>query len=171
MRWLLRAEFGLNTLEVMDFTADLLNKSVYCAVGAMPRGFPSLALLDGRSMPAFGLGVYRSPAGSECYNAVKWALDLGALVHFPLAAVRLPLCGHRRALRQRGECGRGGPRLAAAERGALDHQQALGQRLGVLLGGRHLGDHGYEKAIRACELSAKKLGPMATRRGVRSAEV
>ena len=82
----------------MDFTADLLNKSVYCAVGAMPRGFTSLALLDGRSMPAFGLGVYRSPAGSECYNAVKWALDLGALVRFPLAASRGYRCVDTAAL-------------------------------------------------------------------------
>jgi len=34
-------------------------------------------LLDGRRMPALGLGVYRSRPGKETYDAVRWALELG----------------------------------------------------------------------------------------------
>uniref|UniRef100_A0A7S0FMW8 NADP-dependent oxidoreductase domain-containing protein n=1 Tax=Pyrodinium bahamense TaxID=73915 RepID=A0A7S0FMW8_9DINO len=35
-------------------------------------------MLDGKDMPIFGLGVFLANAGGdECYNAVKWALELG----------------------------------------------------------------------------------------------
>ena len=76
------AWISLDFLQFTEFTPDFCGKSVgdeASDLRAMPlRGFPSLALLDGRSMPAFGLGVYRC-GGEECYNAVKWALDMGAL--------------------------------------------------------------------------------------------
>jgi diketogulonate reductase-like aldo/keto reductase len=34
-------------------------------------------LADGREMPMLGLGVWQVPDGSECVNAVRWALELG----------------------------------------------------------------------------------------------
>jgi 2,5-diketo-D-gluconate reductase A len=34
-------------------------------------------LSDGNSMPMLGLGVWQIPNGSECVNAVRWALELG----------------------------------------------------------------------------------------------
>ena len=35
------------------------------------------ALSDGSEMPMVGLGVWQVPAGPECVNAVRWALELG----------------------------------------------------------------------------------------------
>lgn len=37
----------------------------------------NVRLLDGRSMPLFGLGVYQSEPGEETENAVRWALEAG----------------------------------------------------------------------------------------------
>ena len=37
----------------------------------------ALALADGSEMPMLGLGVWQVPNGSECVNAVRWALELG----------------------------------------------------------------------------------------------
>lgn len=37
----------------------------------------SIALNDGVVIPSLGLGVYKSADGSECENAVRWALDAG----------------------------------------------------------------------------------------------
>jgi diketogulonate reductase-like aldo/keto reductase len=34
-------------------------------------------LADGTEMPMLGLGVWQVPNGSECVNAVRWALELG----------------------------------------------------------------------------------------------
>jgi diketogulonate reductase-like aldo/keto reductase len=34
-------------------------------------------LADGHRMPMLGLGVWQVPAGPECVNAVRWALELG----------------------------------------------------------------------------------------------
>jgi diketogulonate reductase-like aldo/keto reductase len=34
-------------------------------------------LADGHQMPLLGLGVWQVPAGPECVNAVRWALELG----------------------------------------------------------------------------------------------
>jgi diketogulonate reductase-like aldo/keto reductase len=34
-------------------------------------------LADGHQMPVLGLGVWQVPAGADCVNAVRWALDLG----------------------------------------------------------------------------------------------
>ncbi len=34
-------------------------------------------LADGRAMPILGLGVWQVPDGSECENAVRWALEAG----------------------------------------------------------------------------------------------
>ena len=34
-------------------------------------------LADGSSIPTLGLGVWQVPNGSECVNAVRWALELG----------------------------------------------------------------------------------------------
>jgi diketogulonate reductase-like aldo/keto reductase len=38
---------------------------------------PSRELADGNQMPMLGLGVWQVPAGTECVNAVRWALELG----------------------------------------------------------------------------------------------
>lgn len=38
---------------------------------------PWLKLLDGRSMPAFGLGVYLTKPGAETEQSVRWALQKG----------------------------------------------------------------------------------------------
>ena len=43
-------------------------------------------LNDGREMPLFGLGVFRSKDGEETYNAVRYALDAGYR-HIDTAAV------------------------------------------------------------------------------------
>jgi|EP00927_Polykrikos_kofoidii_P022931 diketogulonate reductase-like aldo/keto reductase len=37
----------------------------------------TVELIDGQRMPLFGLGVYRTRPGSETYNSVRGALDLG----------------------------------------------------------------------------------------------
>src|SRR5437764_2182420 len=34
-------------------------------------------LNDGNQLPMLGLGVWQVPNGSECVNAVRWALELG----------------------------------------------------------------------------------------------
>src|ERR1700752_5018718 len=34
-------------------------------------------LADGNRMPVLGLGVWQVPAGPDCVNAVRWALELG----------------------------------------------------------------------------------------------
>src|ERR1700677_1568005 len=34
-------------------------------------------LADSNKMPLLGLGVWQVPAGPECVNAVRWALELG----------------------------------------------------------------------------------------------
>jgi diketogulonate reductase-like aldo/keto reductase len=38
---------------------------------------PSRTLSDGNEIPLLGLGVWQVPDGSECENAVRWALELG----------------------------------------------------------------------------------------------
>jgi diketogulonate reductase-like aldo/keto reductase len=38
---------------------------------------PKRALADGSEIPILGLGVWQVPDGSECENAVRWALELG----------------------------------------------------------------------------------------------
>src|ERR1700757_2112978 len=35
------------------------------------------ALADGNTIPTLGLGVWQVPDGSECENAVRWALEAG----------------------------------------------------------------------------------------------
>src|SRR3954465_6990803 len=34
-------------------------------------------LADGSEMPLLGFGVWQTPNGPECVNAVRWALELG----------------------------------------------------------------------------------------------
>jgi len=46
-------------------------------LGTNGASLPTVKLLDGRSMPSFGLGVYMVKPGDETYNSVKWALELG----------------------------------------------------------------------------------------------
>lgn len=41
------------------------------------RIMPVIRLVSGHSIPQIGLGVYRSAAGDECYNAVRSALRIG----------------------------------------------------------------------------------------------
>jgi diketogulonate reductase-like aldo/keto reductase len=38
---------------------------------------PTRTLNDGNEIPLLGLGVWQVPDGSECENAVRWALELG----------------------------------------------------------------------------------------------
>ncbi len=38
---------------------------------------PARRLADGNELPLLGLGVWQVPNGSECVNAVRWALELG----------------------------------------------------------------------------------------------
>jgi diketogulonate reductase-like aldo/keto reductase len=38
---------------------------------------PTIKLHDSTQIPGLGLGVYRTTPGTETYNAVKWALELG----------------------------------------------------------------------------------------------
>jgi methylglyoxal/glyoxal reductase len=38
---------------------------------------PTRELGDGNEMPMLGLGVWQVPQGTECVNAVRWALELG----------------------------------------------------------------------------------------------
>jgi len=45
--------------------------------GAANSHSSTVLLNDGVHMPVFGLGVYRSAPGSETYNAVSWALQVG----------------------------------------------------------------------------------------------
>jgi diketogulonate reductase-like aldo/keto reductase len=40
-------------------------------------GQPATTLADGHEMPLLGLGVWQIPDGSECVDAVRWALELG----------------------------------------------------------------------------------------------
>lgn len=47
------------------------------ATGAVTADGRSLVLADGSEMPLLGLGVWQVPNGSECVNAVRWALELG----------------------------------------------------------------------------------------------
>ena len=37
----------------------------------------TLSLADGNELPMLGLGVWQTPKGPECVNAVRWALELG----------------------------------------------------------------------------------------------
>src|SRR5690606_559289 len=46
----------------------------------------TVTLNNGIEMPQFGLGVWRSQAGSETENAVRWALEAG-YIHIDTAAL------------------------------------------------------------------------------------
>ena len=45
--------------------------------GAVTADGRARVLADGNQMPMLGLGVWQVPNGTECVNAVRWALDLG----------------------------------------------------------------------------------------------
>jgi diketogulonate reductase-like aldo/keto reductase len=45
--------------------------------GAVTADGRACVLADGNQMPMLGLGVWQVPNGTECVNAVRWALDLG----------------------------------------------------------------------------------------------
>ena len=47
------------------------------AVGAVTADGRVRVLADGNEMPMLGLGVWQTPNGPECVNAVRWALELG----------------------------------------------------------------------------------------------
>ncbi len=47
------------------------------AVGAVTADGRVRVLADGNEMPMLGLGVWQTPDGPECVNAVRWALELG----------------------------------------------------------------------------------------------
>lgn len=97
--------------------------------------FPPLTLLDGRSMPSFGLGVFRSPPGTETYNAVRWALDLGYRLVDTAAMYR-----NEESV---GE--------AVRDSGLPREEVWVTTKLWD-------SDHGYEAAMNACQQSLKKLG-------------
>jgi diketogulonate reductase-like aldo/keto reductase len=43
----------------------------------MSNSAPLRTLADGTEIPVLGIGVWQAPNGSECENAVRWALELG----------------------------------------------------------------------------------------------
>jgi 2,5-diketo-D-gluconate reductase A len=45
--------------------------------GALTADGRALILNDGNQMPLLGLGVWQTPDGGECVDAVRWALELG----------------------------------------------------------------------------------------------
>jgi diketogulonate reductase-like aldo/keto reductase len=45
--------------------------------GDMTNGEQRRVLADGNTVPALGLGVWQVPDGTECENAVRWALEFG----------------------------------------------------------------------------------------------
>ena len=47
------------------------------AAGAVTADGRVRVLADGNEMPMLGLGVWQTPDGPECVNAVRWALELG----------------------------------------------------------------------------------------------
>ena len=47
------------------------------AVGTVTADGRVRVLADGNEMPMLGLGVWQTPNGPECVNAVRWALQLG----------------------------------------------------------------------------------------------
>eukprot|EP00434_Breviolum_minutum_P001329 symbB.v1.2.001170.t1/scaffold60.1/size581591/10 len=102
---------------------------------ARPKMFPNMQLLDGRRMPSFGLGVYRSPPGAETYNAVKWALELGYRLVDTAA-----LYNNEESV---GE--------AIRDSGVPREDVWVTTKLWD-------SDHGYEAAMSACQKSLKKLG-------------
>jgi 2,5-diketo-D-gluconate reductase A len=46
-------------------------------LNAATSGNAARLLADGNQVPVLGLGVWQVPAGRECVNAVRWALDAG----------------------------------------------------------------------------------------------
>src|SRR5436309_10970526 len=45
--------------------------------GALTADGRARVLGDGNELPMLGLGVWQTPKGPECVNAVRWALELG----------------------------------------------------------------------------------------------
>src|SRR5207253_6583859 len=48
--------------------------------GSLRRGMDderTFVLANGNELPMLGLGVWQTPKGPECVNAVRWALELG----------------------------------------------------------------------------------------------
>jgi len=102
---------------------------------AGPGGVPAIALLDGRRMPALGLGVYRCQPGEETYNAVKWALEFGYRLVDTAAYYRNEESVGK-AIRDSG--------IPREELWVTTKLPGHG--------------HGYEDTIRLCETSLEKLG-------------
>eukprot|EP00435_Cladocopium_sp_Y103_P054551 s628_g17.t1 len=132
----------VKTIKVQAKAAKALDKfcctTPWCGSNlamARPKIFPPLSLLDGRSMPSFGLGVYRSPPGTETYNAVRWALDLGYRLVDTAALYR-----NEESV---GE--------AIRDSGLPREEVWVTTKLWD-------SDHGYEAAKSACQQSLKKLG-------------
>jgi len=94
-----------------------------------------VALLDGREMPLFGLGVYRSAPGAETENAVLWSLQAG-----------YRLIDSASLYQNEASVG-----AALQKSGVPRNEVFITTKLWD-------SDHGYESAIDACNKSLKKLG-------------
>jgi len=105
--------------------------------GRTAQGGPeaTVTLLDGREMPVFGLGVYRSQPGNETYRATKWALELGYRLVDTAALYR-----NEESVGQ-----------AIRDSGIPRENVWVTTKLWD-------SNHGYDKTIQACKQSLRNLG-------------
>ncbi len=94
----------------------------------------TITLNNGVKVPLFGLGVYLTKEGSECYNAVKTALDLGYR-HFDTASFYENEESVGRAVRD-----------SSVDRSEIFVTTKLWNA-----------DHGFDETLKAFERSLKKL--------------
>lgn len=92
-------------------------------------------LLDGQQIPIFGLGVFLSKQGGECYNAVKWALELG-----------YRMIDTAQMYENEEDVGR-----AIRDSGIPREEIYVTTKLGET-------KHDFDKTLQACRESSKKLG-------------